>query len=43
MKDGRVEPYKLRVLLSCCYQYLRLSVIWFLQFVEVVNSIELVL
>jgi hypothetical protein len=41
MKDGSVEPYTLTVLLRCCYQSLKRAVICFLQFVEVINSIEL--
>jgi hypothetical protein len=41
MKDGSVEPYTLTVLLSCCYQSLERAVICFLQFVEVIYSIEL--
>jgi len=43
LKDSRREPYTLRMLSSCCYKRLKPAVIWFLQIVEVLNSIELLL
>ena len=43
MKDDRDEPHTVIILLTCCYQTLETCSRFFLQIVEVVNSIELLL
>jgi hypothetical protein len=43
MKDVTAEPHALTEILNFCYQPLIDAVIWFLQFVELIISIEFLL